>query len=107
MRRASEHPSRQQLDLHAVLHALSDPVRMQVVRQLANEEERGWGELDVPVAKSTLSHHLKVLRRAGVINVRQDGQRCFVSLRSEDLESRFPGVLSSILSATARPATRR
>lgn len=86
-------------ELLSVLHALSDPVRMQIVRQLSDGREHGWGELRVGVAKSTLSHHLKVLRAAGVTRTRKDGQRCFVTLRAEELEARFPGVLSSVLAA--------
>lgn len=85
-----------------MLHALSDPVRMHLVRTLAEGGEHGWGALKVPVAKSTLSHHLKVLRSAGVTRTRNEGQRCFVDLRTDDLEARFPGVLATILASTDR-----
>jgi DNA-binding transcriptional ArsR family regulator len=51
------------------------------------------------VAKSTLSHHLKVLREAGVTRTRQDGTRCFVTLRRDSLDARFPGLLPALLSA--------
>ncbi|MGH2761635.1 MAG: ArsR/SmtB family transcription factor [Thermoleophilaceae bacterium] len=103
MRQPSRHPDVAELDLLAVLHALSDPVRMHVVRTLAEGGEHSWGELQVPVAKSTLSHHLKVLRAAGVTRTRNEGQRCFVDLRADDLEARFPGVLASVLAAANWP----
>ncbi|MDF2716106.1 MAG: ArsR family transcriptional regulator [Paenibacillus sp.] len=82
-----------------VLHALSDPRRMLIVRSLAEHTEQNctfYHELEIP--KSTLTHHLKVLREAGVIRLRIDGTQHFYSLRSEELESLFPGVLTSILS---------
>ena len=49
------------------------------------------------LAKSTWSHHLRVLREAGVIRTRHDGTRKFVSLRRADLDSRFPGLLEAVL----------
>lgn len=94
------HPHVTDLSLSDVLAALADPIRLDIVRFLADGQERGWGELRGPVAKSTLSHHLKVLRAAGVTRTRQEGTRCFVTLRHDDLEARFPGVLASILSAS-------
>ncbi|MGI8780756.1 MAG: ArsR/SmtB family transcription factor [Solirubrobacteraceae bacterium] len=110
MRHDARHPDTDELDLLAVLHALSDPVRMQVVQTLAQGGEHSWGALEVPVAKSTLSHHLKVLRSAGVTRTRNEGQRCFVDLRADDLEARFPGVLRSLLASADRsppPAASR
>ena len=79
-----------------VLAALSDPVRLAIVRRLADGVERGWGEFDVEVGPSTLRPHIKTLRLAGLIDHRKDGTRCFVSLRP-DLEGRFPGLLACIL----------
>lgn len=93
------HPDTADLTLIAVLSALSDPVRVGLVRVLADGAERGWGELRAPVAKSTLSHHLRVLRDAGITRTRQEGTRCFVELRRGDLESRFPGLLGAVLAA--------
>ena len=88
------HPSREEIELAAVLHALSDPVRLLMVRGLA-------GDFNVPVTKSTCTHHFKVLREAGIIQQRQEGTKRVNTLREEDLEARFPGLLSTILEAAA------
>jgi DNA-binding transcriptional ArsR family regulator len=114
--RQYRHPERKEITLPKVLAALSDPVRLSLVEALARGGERGWSGFDACVANSTLSHHMKVLRLAGVISNRGDGTRCFVSLRPE-LEDAFPGLLGSILRfsgkgkkrsrATTTPAVRR
>jgi DNA-binding transcriptional ArsR family regulator len=104
--RRPHHPRVDQLDLVAVLSALAHPVRLRIVEAVAAKGERAWGEFDVPVAKSTLSHHLKLLRDAGVIQTRQEGTRCFVSLRHDDIEHRFPGLLDAVV-PEARPPNRR
>ncbi len=91
------HPRIDELTLTGVLAALSDPVRLSIVSTLFKSGgERGWSEFDVSVCASTLSHHMQVLRMAGVINHRQDGTRCFVSIRP-DLDRVFPGLLGCIL----------
>ena len=90
------HPRMEEATLCGVLSALGDPVRLAIVGQLADGVEHGWGDFDVDVCASTLSHHLKTLRLAGVIDHRKDGTRCFVSLRP-GLEIRFPGLLAYIL----------
>ena len=82
-----------------ILSALSHPIRTQIVLALAHGGEHGWGELDVPIANSTLSHHLKLLRDRGV--TRAEGSRCFVSLRRDDLDHRFAGLLDVILHAAS------
>src|SRR5215217_6256131 len=86
------HPSRDEIELAAVLHALSDPVRLLMVRGLAGElEGRSCGSFNVPVTKSTCTHHFKILREAGVIRQRQEGTKRVNTLREDDLEARFPG----------------
>jgi DNA-binding transcriptional ArsR family regulator len=102
MRRADPHPETARLELTEVLAALSDPTRLGLVRLLADGTERGWGELRAPVAKSTLSHHLKVLRTAGLTRTREEGTRGFVRLRRADLAERFPQLLDAVLRAAER-----
>jgi DNA-binding transcriptional ArsR family regulator len=106
VKRPPDHARVDQLDLVAVLSALAHPVRLRIVEALAAKGEHAWREFDVPVAKSTLSHHLKLLRDAGVTRTRQEGTRCFVSLRCDDIERRFPGLLDAVL-VDARLPNRR
>jgi DNA-binding transcriptional ArsR family regulator len=92
-------PTRAKLTLPTVLHALADPLRLEVVRRLRDIDERSCGDFhdvgDVTVA--TLSHHLRVLREAGVTSTRLDGKYRFISLRVDDLDARFPGVIDAIV----------
>jgi DNA-binding transcriptional ArsR family regulator len=84
--------------LEEVLAALSDPVRLQIVRTLAEEEEgRACGTFGLPVTKSTASHHFKVLREAGIIEQEMRGRTRHTTLRRDDFERRFPGLLTLIL----------
>ena len=86
-----------------LLHALSDPVRLSVVNCLANNVcEKACSSFDVPVHKSTMSHHMRVLREAGIIHIRCAGTFNYLSLRQEELEERFPGLLASILASAQR-----
>jgi DNA-binding transcriptional ArsR family regulator len=85
-----------------VLHALSDPVRLEIVRILAGTDgEVACGQMGLPVGKATISHHFRVLREAGVVRARVEGTRRFHRLRTDDLNSRFPGLLESVLRAAA------
>jgi DNA-binding transcriptional ArsR family regulator len=95
--RAAQHPEIESVGLEELLHALSDPVRLEIVRKLADSGERCCGELEVPVSKSTLSHHLKVLRQAGVTYTRAEGTQRLVSLRLNEIETRFPNLLDAVL----------
>lgn len=89
-----------ELSLASILHALSDPVRLRIVRQLADGGERTCGAFELPVGKSTCSHHFRVLREAGVVTQRVDGKCRFNRLRADELEQRFPGLLAAVLSAS-------
>lgn len=100
-----EHPKQEEISLTNVLGALSDPVRLSVVCRLSKGEELAWGQFDVDVANSTLSHHLKILREAGITQARKEGTRCFVSLRPE-LEQVFPGLLDQVLGFARRDYQR-
>ena len=98
------HPEREQMDLAAVLHALSDPMRLRIVSELAGGGERTCKSFDLPIVKSTCTHHFKVLREAGVIRQRVAGTTRVNSLRREDLDARFPGLLDAVL-AGSKPLT--
>lgn len=91
------HPATAEIDLLDVLHALADPTRMKIAQELRETPERLCGTFAVDVAPSTLSHHFRVLREAGVIRQREDGNRRWTSLRRDDLQSRFPGLLDQIV----------
>jgi DNA-binding transcriptional ArsR family regulator len=95
-------PAVEEIDLASVMHALADPSRLRTVSALAETSELCCSDLgalpgSAGLAKSTRSHHLRVLREAGVIRTRYDGQRKLVSLRREDLDARFPGLLDAVL----------
>jgi DNA-binding transcriptional ArsR family regulator len=93
------HPAADEIQLTAVLHALSDPARLSVVRTLAAEGERACGTFPLGVTKATASHHFKVLREAGITMTRLDGAHRYLTLRREDLDARFPGLLDAVLAA--------
>lgn len=100
------HPRIDECSLPDVLHALSDPVRLQIVRALADCHEQSCSAVESSVSKSTLSHHFKVLREAGVTFTRVNGTHRYVSLRTQDLDQRFPGLLGSVLEASRMEASR-
>jgi DNA-binding transcriptional ArsR family regulator len=100
MGRIPPHPEASQFDLQRILEALVDPVRRSIITQLdASDEDIKCGAFDIQVSKSTATHHFKVLREAGLIEQRSEGTRRVNTLRRDDLEARFPGVLSTILDA--------
>jgi DNA-binding transcriptional ArsR family regulator len=99
------HPDRDEIQIADVLHALSDPQRLSIVSQLACEKApRRCGAFDIEVTKSTLTHHFRVLREAGVIHQREEGTARMNSLRREDLDARFPGLLDAVLAAAGEHA---
>jgi DNA-binding transcriptional ArsR family regulator len=93
------HPDTEAIELGEVLHALSDDVRLSIVLAIADGGECAMSGIDVPVSKSTCTHHFKVLREAGVIRQRQVGTARLNTIRTHDLNERFPGLLESILGA--------
>ena len=97
-----QQPLRDEIALTQVLHALSDPVRMEIVLKIARAGQVACGAFDIPMPKSTLSHHFKVLRESGVVSTRREGNELMNSLRFEDLEARFPGVITAIIAAHHR-----
>jgi DNA-binding transcriptional ArsR family regulator len=92
------HPEVEELRLEGVMHALSDPIRLTMVRELAlRAEPCACGAIDVPVSKSTRTHHWRVLRENGLIRQVERGTAKLTELRREDLDSRFPGLLDVVL----------
>ncbi|HEY1700661.1 MAG TPA: helix-turn-helix domain-containing protein [Trebonia sp.] len=97
-------PERDELELGKILSALSDPHRRRVVRVLLDEPEgteRTCTSFDLPVSKSTSTFHFRVLREAGLTYDLSYGNRRGVSLRREDVDTRFPGLLDAIAGAEA------
>ncbi|MFI9201355.1 ArsR/SmtB family transcription factor [Streptomyces sp. NPDC053048] len=93
-------PDLADVEVGDVLQALADPVRLQIVRLLDRSGEGSCSTLELPVKRSTVSHHLRTLREEGVVSTRVDGNSRFSRLRRDDLERRFPGLLDAILGAT-------
>lgn len=105
--RALAHPPRADIRLEGVLHALSDPMRLRVVSALSAAPERlSCSAFDLPVTKSTSTHHFRVLRESGVIRQVYQGTAKMNELRHDDLDALFPGLLDSVLAATARQTRR-
>ena len=99
--RSLDHCRPEEITLVGVLAALADPTRLKIARVLSDGAEHLRADFPAEVGQSTLSHHMKRLRQAGVAWARPDGTRCFVSLRP-DLERRLPGLLRSVLSVAER-----
>jgi DNA-binding transcriptional ArsR family regulator len=95
------HPDIAEVTLEKVLSALADPVRLKIVQMAANKPQPCnvfQGEL----SKSTLSHHMRILREAGIIRQQAQGTSHLTALRKQELNSRFPGVLASVLKSAAK-----
>lgn len=94
-------PSRDDIDLVTVLRALADPVRLELLREVSAQDGPctcSADAYDVSVKAATLSHHWRVLREAGVTTTFADGRRRWVEIRDADLDHRFPGLLTAVLS---------
>jgi DNA-binding transcriptional ArsR family regulator len=92
------HPDLRSVPLSAVLAALSDPTRLEIVRRLAGGPCT-CADMAIDASKSALSHHTKVLRQAGVIHQRAEGTSRVTALRREEMDERFPGLLAMVLNA--------
>ncbi|MFE0171406.1 ArsR/SmtB family transcription factor [Streptomyces sp. NPDC059002] len=97
---SSRHPTPDQIRVDEVMSALGNPLRLAVVRVLADGGEHNCGSILDGVSKSTLTHHWRVLRDSGVIWQRPSGRENLLSLRREDLDARYPGLLDAVLAAT-------
>lgn len=96
------HPTLAEIEIESVLHALADPVRLRIVRELARIGDPGiaCGAIELPVTKSTRTHHLRILREAGVIRMQPEGTARITTLRRTDLDVLYPGMLDGILAAS-------
>jgi DNA-binding transcriptional ArsR family regulator len=98
------HPQSEDISLVGVLYALGDPVRLQIVQRLAQTGELTCSDLDCSVAKSTMSHHFKILRESGLVLTRKEGTQHINTLRSADLDRLYPGLLTVVLRSSATTA---
>jgi DNA-binding transcriptional ArsR family regulator len=100
-------PPAEAFQLPRVLAALADPHRLATVRFVARNGESWCGqvreEAGLAMSKSTFSHHLRILREAGVLTKRIQGAKGYTRLRKDDLDRRFPGLIDSIISADVQP----
>lgn len=95
------HPDPGEVTLTTVMQALSDPCRIEIVRALMEAGELACGDVPLEIAKATRSHHFSVLREAGLVMTRAEGTRCMTSVRAEEMEERFPGLLDLVLRETS------
>ena len=97
--RSYSHPDLKHVTVEHALHALSDPVRLEIVRQLDREGEASCAALDGGRPKSSMSHHFRVLRAAGLVHTRIAGVQHMNTLRRDEMDARFPGLLAAVLRA--------
>jgi DNA-binding transcriptional ArsR family regulator len=95
------HPKLKKIPFAQVMQALSDPCRISIMQALIESKELACNELPSELAKATLSHHVCVLRDAGLINTRIEGTKCINSVRHEAFEDFFPGLLDLIHKASS------
>ena len=104
------HPPREAITLQGVLHALADPVRLDMLRRLAGHPPTGiscTACAPADMAKSTLSYHFQVLREAGLVRSERRGTEVANTPRLDDLEARFPGLFETIVRAADRCAAAK
>ena len=89
------HPSVESLDLATIMRTLGDPSRLEIVRLLGDGRTRICNDISAQVGlpNSTCSYHLRLLREAGITRARAAGTQRLISLRTDDLEARFPGLV--------------
>lgn len=94
------HPAKDDITLPGLLAALADPMRLRIVQSLLDEKSCMSCCKAAPcpaMAKSTLSHHFRILREAGLITTVKKGVENQNTLRLADVNDRFPGLLKTIL----------
>ena len=106
------HPAIEDVPLEAVLHALTDPVRVGLFVEINNQEGSSScvklvSVLDKPIPKSTLSQHMRILREAGLIRGERHGVEMRNTSRYAEVDARYPGLLLAIVTAhTVQVETR-
>jgi DNA-binding transcriptional ArsR family regulator len=98
-------PGAAELELPQVLQALSDPVRLRILAELAAGGEQACGLMPLPVSASTRSHHFRILREAGLTVTRLVGTQRLVTLRRDAVDARFPGLLDAVLEPVSAQRT--
>lgn len=93
----ANHPEREQIRTENVLSALGNPLRLEIIRTLADGSELSCNALRRGGGQVHMTHHWRVLRDSGVIWQRPQGRENMISLRREDLDARFPGLLDTLL----------
>ncbi len=98
---ALPHPSVDQLDLASILGVLGDQTRLGIVAYLAGNGDKplNCGQFLVLGSKTNISYHLAKLREAGVTRTEAVGTSRLITLRRDDLDRRFPGLLDSIIAS--------
>ncbi|MBC2593954.1 winged helix-turn-helix transcriptional regulator [Ruficoccus amylovorans] len=97
--KAYNHPDLEEVSLTTAMQALADPARMAILRAVVESEsgEIACNEISLQLSKATVSHHFETLREAGLIRTRVAGTKCLSSLRGEEFDERFPGLLELVL----------
>lgn len=99
--RQIKHPHIEQVELTDIMYALADPTRLEIVVLLAKTGRKmTCGELDLNRPKSSMSHHFKILRSAGLVETIVEGTEHMNSLRLAEIEQKFPGVLTAVIKAS-------
>jgi DNA-binding transcriptional ArsR family regulator len=101
-RPGSTKPSAGSFNLTVILSALADPGRRVLMAALYQCPEPVdcavlVGQANLGLSNSTISHHYRVLREAGLIRSVADGRKRIITVRREDMEARFPGLLQAVL----------
>ncbi|MCW1884989.1 metalloregulator ArsR/SmtB family transcription factor [Luteolibacter flavescens] len=101
------HPPIREITLPMVMQALSDPIRIEILRALMDAGELACGDIPLTISKATVSHHFAVLRDAGLILTRTEGTRCMNSVREEEIGARFPGLLDLVTAEKPKKSGRK
>ncbi len=98
------HPAVEDVSVEAILHALSEPLRVAILTEIVGQEcpqscSAFLHLREKPIPKSTLSQHFKILREAGLIRGERQGVEMHNTSRCAEVDQRYPGLLASIVKA--------